>query len=85
MITFWHNLWMFNTFHIRKFTENKKWIKLVPKIVLDEDEYNQSLAKGGELEALKAMQKYIWKEERIKNYVGSSDSCSPGKTLELFW
>jgi len=52
---------------------------LVPKIVLEEDEYNPSLAKGGELEALKAMQKYIWKEERIKNYVGSSDSCSPGK------
>ncbi len=34
---------------------------------------------GGEQAAVQAMEKYIWEQDRLKNYVGSSDSMSPGK------
>lgn len=34
---------------------------------------------GGEEAALQTMHQYIWQQDRLKNYVGSSDSMSPGK------
>lgn len=36
------------------------------------------IPKGGETAALQCMDAYIWKEDRIQNYVGSSDSMTPG-------
>eukprot|EP00466_Bigelowiella_natans_P001315 jgi/Bigna1/41078/e_gw1.49.21.1 len=34
---------------------------------------------GGEQMGLQAMKRYIWTEDRLRKYVGSSDSMSPGK------
>ena len=33
---------------------------------------------GGEAAALAALHKYVWAEERLRRYVGSSDSMTPG-------
>ena len=38
---------------------------------------------GGETAAIKAMQKYIWEDDQLSSYVGSSDSMSPGKRNAL--
>jgi deoxyribodipyrimidine photolyase len=38
---------------------------------------------GGEQAALQAMRRYIWEQDRLKSYVGSSDSMSPGKCNAL--
>lgn len=34
---------------------------------------------GGEKAAMDCVQKYVWRDDRLRNYVGSSDSMSPGK------
>ena len=41
-------------------------------------EASGELQRGGEAEALAAMRAYIWEEQRLGRYVGSSDSMTPG-------
>ena len=45
---------------------------------LDRREASGELQRGGEAEALAAMRAYIWEEQRLGRYVGSSDSMTPG-------
>lgn len=39
--------------------------------------------RGGETAAIEAMRNYIWERDRLRVYVGSSDSMSPGKNNAL--
>ena len=45
--------------------------------------WSRDIPKGGETAGMKSLMTYVWKENRLGRYVGSSDSMSPGKNNAL--
>ena len=57
--------------------------KLGDLINISGKKWNKCLVKGGETAAFEALNCYVWKDDKLSHYVGSSDSMSPGKNNAL--
>ena len=60
--------------------------QMLEKCIVNEpacEVWSRDIPKGGETAGMKSLMTYVWKENRLGRYVGSSDSMSPGKNNAL--